>query len=198
MPQGSDWRATIQRTHSASRLESGAELLSAGLLECACRIAVAGRCTRRQEGRWIGGTTLLCTHTRSADAGSRLAAARLDANSQVCQGIERHRARTATICPSILVRQGPAGARTRRQDWRREETRARDVPEVKATHSLAQNTRGGAAKHLQSLHIPPLLHLALLPSYILDTHHVFLRILQSAPFPGSLVGTSVRTVLSVV
>jgi hypothetical protein len=105
MPQGSDWRATIQRTHSASRLESGAELLSAGLLECALPHCCRRTLHQEAKGRWIGGTTLLCTHTRSADAGSRLAAARLDANSQVGQGIERHRARTATICPSVLVRQ---------------------------------------------------------------------------------------------
>jgi hypothetical protein len=187
MPQGSDWGATIQRTHSASRLESGAELLSAGLLECACRIAVAGRCTSRQEGRWIGGTTLLTpTHAAPTQLATGCGAAR-------CQlpGLSRHRTQSSQDGHDPMsvhsCKAGPGKRAHAVERLRREETRASDVPEAEATLISASDLREEG--HEAESSYPPLLHRALLPSYILDNPPI---LFANSPNPHlSLVPSSI-------
>ncbi|KAH8792721.1 hypothetical protein BGZ57DRAFT_525422 [Hyaloscypha finlandica] len=91
------------------------------------------------------------------------------------KSIESHRAGMGL---SLLVGQASRRARTRR-GGRGAKAKAKARQRQRQRHSaLAKYARRGTS---QSLHIPPLLHLAL-PSYILDAHHFFLRIPQFRNF----------------
>jgi hypothetical protein len=106
------------------------------------------------------------------------------------KSIQSNRARMS-MSMSVLVRQ----ARQARTQWtRRRERRGEDDGEAEAPSALVIYARRGT----QSLHIPRYCTVLFLPPTSSTTHQFFLRISQSAIFPGSHFDPSVRTVLSVV